>query len=504
MIARRSGFAVLVLLGGGLLLLEAVTLRSTGIANYAGIAIIVLTAGLIIVRSNLVKIGIWSAVGAAFTLPWNGIIFGGLRPGDGLILISLAAFISADIRGSVPRSPGWIRQLTYAILIVAVVHVFAPVDKLYVIQRVIVGANGVPTVQIQSNLGVAFKFIVGIAVTPLAFSYAVRHQPKVLRWLPTAMVLGTAVSGFIAFSDGLGVTHLGTTLTHVNFQLAREGGLTKHPNYLAASCILALPIALWMAAQANRRMRYLGIIGAIGVTLGDYATGSRGGAVCIVLGGAFAFALIPYYRKRILSVALAAGIAAAVIFAVVPGAGNALLKATRLGGGTTATAGSNAVRALVGAQGVRDFKHSPIFGIGLQVADQAQNVYLQELASGGLLLFVAMLVYALGNLRLSISLMRYYDIAGALVACALSSAVFNYLEADLTDRFFYVPEAIAAMLYTHWRSTHVPETDAPITLRPDSSGSGLTLAERVRLNLDKALVGRAATPLPPVAASSQR
>jgi hypothetical protein len=493
-IARRSGLGLLVLVGIVLLLVEAVSLRSSGIATDAGIAIIVLTAGLIIARANLVKIGLWSAVGAAFTLPWNGFIIGGLRPGDGLILISLAAFLSADVRGTIPRSPWWIRQLTYVIIVVAVVHVFAPVDNLYALQRVVVGANGVPTIQFQTNLGVAFKFIVGIAVIPLSFSYAVRYQPKVLRWLPTSMVLGTAVSGAIAFSDGLGITSLGDQFTRNHYQLAREGGLSNHPNFLAASCILALPIALWMAAEANRRMRWLGILGAIGVTVGDYATGSRGGAVCIVLGAAVAFALIPYYRKRFLNVALVVGFTAAAAFAFVPGVGKEILKATRLGGGTTDTSGSNFVRAIVGAQGVRDFKHSPIFGIGLQVADQAQNVYLQQLASGGLLLFGAMVIYALGNLRLAIALMRYYDIAAALVATAIASAVFNYLEADLTDRFFYVPVAFAAMLFTHWQLNHEDtEIDEPV-LVSQSGGSGLTLGERVRLNLDRALTTRAGGP----------
>jgi hypothetical protein len=491
-IARRLGFSLLVLGGGSLLLIEGVSLHSSGITLDAGVGVVVLATVLIIVRSNLVKLGIWCAVGAAFTLPWNGVIFGGLRPGDGLILISLAAFVAADIRGAVPRSPWWIRQLTYVIIVIATVHVLAPVDPLYAMQRVIVGANGVPTTQVQSNLGVAFKFVVGIAVIPLSFSYAVRYQPKVVRWLPMSMVLGTAVSGFIAFSDGLGITRLGFQFTHVNFQIAREGGLTKHPNFLAASCILALPIALWMAAEADRRMRYLGIIGAVGVTLGDYATGSRGGAVCIVLGGSVAFLLIPFYRKRFIAVALIGGFLAAGAFAFVPGIGKEILKATRLGGGTTATAGSNAVRAVVGAQGVRDFKHSPFFGIGLQVADQAQNVYLQQLASGGLLLFGAMLVYALGNLRMAFALMRYYDLAAALVATALASAVFNYLEADLTDRFFYVPVAFAAMLYTHWQLTQAPESDGEQrALLPPAGSNELGIAERLKINLDRALVGRA-------------
>jgi hypothetical protein len=482
-IGLRSGLGVVIFGGVALLGLEAVALRSGGGFALIGGILVAAIAALTLARVRFPSAGVGSVMIAAFTLPWNGLIFGGVRPGDGFVLIALVCFVASDVHGRVPHMPWWVNQLSLAIIAVGALHILLPTDPNYLLNRIVVAANGQPTVQFQTNLGVTFKFVVAVAAIPVAFCYAVHYEKRSIRWVPIAFVLGTAVSGVIAFTDGRGITALGDKLTHNHYLLAREGGLSNHPNFLAASCILALPIALWMAVEPERRTRVLGVLAAIGISAGDYATGSRGGAVCLVLGAGSAFVLIPWYRKRIVNVALVSGLLAALVFSFVPGVGAKILKATRLSGAASAdTSGSNTVRSIVGAQGVRDFKHSPLDGIGLQVADQAQNVYLQQLASGGILLFAALLIYSLSVLRLSAALSRYYTLASALVACWIASTVFNYLEADLTDRFFYVPPALAVMLAAHFRATHELPDDHDFNATLDH-----TLAARIRHNLDAAL-----------------
>jgi len=479
----RTGLGRVALGGIVLLALEALVLKSGSSLAIMGAGVIGVIAVMTIARVRFPSAGIGSVLIAAFTLPWNGVLFGGIRPGDGFILIALVCFVAADVHGHVPRMPWWVNQLTLMIIIIGALHVLIPTDPGYLANRIVVAANGQPTIQFQTNLGVAFKFVVAVGAIPVAFCYAVQYDKRAIRWVPIAFFLGTGLSGVIAFVDRLGLSHLGQTITGNVYPLTRQGGLSNHPNFLAASCILAMPMALWAATQKDQRTRNLGIIGAVAVTLGDYATGSRGGAVCLVLGALATFILVPAYRRQAVNIALALGVLGATAFAIVPGVGQAILKATRLGGGSSAdTAGSNAVRAIVGAQGIRDFKFSPLDGIGLQVADQAQNVYIQQLASGGVMLFGALLLYTLGTLRLSISLSRYYDLASALVACTIASTVFNYLEADLTDRFFYVPPAIAVMLAAHFGQTHeLPPEDDAATIEER------TFRERLRRNLDHAL-----------------
>jgi len=138
---------------------------------------------------------------------------------------------------------------------------------------------------------------------------------------------------------------------------------------------------------------------------------------------------------------------AGAIAAAVPSFGIAILKATRLIGGISTT-GSDQARSLVAHQAHLDFAHSPIYGVGLQVSFEAQNVYLQEVAAGGLLLFFAMAVYSLGAAVVSYKLMPRHDLAAALLTITLTIAALNIFEADLTDRFYYVPAAIlVALLY---------------------------------------------------------
>jgi hypothetical protein len=133
------------------------------------------------------------------------------------------------------------------------------------------------------------------------------------------------------------------------------------------------------------------------------------------------------------------------VVAFVPSLGATILRVTRLAGGV-ATEGSDSVRAIVGAQGVRDFYHSPIHGIGLQVSFDASQVYLQELASGGLILFTAMSLYMLGAILTAARRMHTSPLAGALLAALLITLALNVFEADLTDRFYYVPAAILIAL----------------------------------------------------------
>src|SRR5207244_6528008 len=121
---------------------------------------------------------------------------------------------------------------------------------------------------------------------------------------------------------------------------------------------------------------------------------------------------------------------------------------TRLHGGVT-TPGSNAVRAAQGAQGLDDWHQSPIWGIGYQISDQASQVYIQELAAGGMLLFLSMAVYSLGALVTTWQIRMRNSLAFALAATIVTTLALNIVEADLTDRFYYAPAAFIVALIVH-------------------------------------------------------
>jgi hypothetical protein len=433
------------------LALPAGTLGVVLIGAVMGLAVIAL-----LVRADWQRAGIYAACAACFTLTWNGWFVGPVRPGDALVLVALICFLVAAPNDAFRTPPWWVKQLGIVIILVAVLAILLPTDPGYLAQRVVLTATGQPTVSTKgtlagANLGIAFKFVVAVVAIPMVFTAAAMVERRAVRWLAVSFAVGSSLSGAAAFLDREGLTSLGKLVTHIPNLHDREPGFSDHPNFLAAGLVLAIPFACWLLASHDRRDRLLGAACLPAALLGVYASGSRGGAVCAVVTVVISFALLPRTRPFLPGILLAGGVVAGAVAAFVPSIGAAVLRVTRLSGGVS-TEGSDTVRAMVGAQGVRDFHHSPIKGVGLQVATEASQVYIQQLASGGLLLFGAMSVYMLGGMWASWKVIRRHDLGAALLGAFFATLGLNIFEADLTDRFYYVPAAILiALLYVDKR-----------------------------------------------------
>jgi len=57
--------------------------------------------------------------------------------------------------------------------------------------------------------------------------------------------------------------------------------------------------------------------------------------------------------------------------------------------------------------------------------------------------------------------MAQHQLAAAVFAALLATLVLNVFEADLTDRFYYVPEAILIALLTRTRMDATARSDVP-------------------------------------------
>ncbi|HSY16176.1 MAG TPA: hypothetical protein VK816_09330, partial [Jatrophihabitantaceae bacterium] len=200
--ARIPGNLRVVLGGFGMLALEAIGLYARGIAMYATTILLVLIAFLLIARVSLRTAGIGAALAAAFTLPWNGVLIGPVRPGDLLIFVAVGCLVAAEIGDERPLLPWWVTQLGLLIVVVAVMHVLIPTSPHFLLNRIVVGADGAPTTENQSNLGVAFKYLSGVVLLPFAFTFACMLERRALRWLTIAFTAGASVSGLIGFTDG--------------------------------------------------------------------------------------------------------------------------------------------------------------------------------------------------------------------------------------------------------------------------------------------------------------
>lgn len=457
--ARRSAIgasAVLVVV----LAVEAVGLRSGTLGLVLVGAVAAIALAVIVLLADLERAGLFAALACAFTLTWNGWFIGPIRPGDVLILLTLILVLAANPNDAFRSPPWWIKQLAFVIILVATITILFPPDANYLTGRVILSATGKSMTRTGSialaNLGIAFKFIVAVAAIPLAFTSAARIDRRAVRWLAIAFATGAGLSGAVATSDHLG-TDFGRILTRIPDRGSRQLGFSFQPNFLAAGLCLAAPIAFWLVCEGSRREKIFGWTTLLGCLGGVYSTGSRGGAVAIVL--AIGMSVVVQRRTRPLTPYLAIVFVAiaATIVTYLPAVGTKILRATRLIGGN-ATGGSDLVRSIVGAQGVRDFQHSVLHGVGLQVSFDASQVYIQELASGGLLLFTGMSIYMLGAIISAVNRVQVSPLAGALLVSLVITLALNFVEADLTDRFYYVPAAILVALMHTARTG--PEPDA--------------------------------------------
>jgi O-Antigen ligase len=450
MLSRLRSNASVVIVLFAMIVIEAVALRSQTlgivlIGAVAGIALVI-----VLFRANISSIAVAAAYACAFTLTWNGWFLGPVRPGDLLILLTVLLILIADPNDGFRTPPWWVKQLPIAIILVALITIYVPPDPVYLANRLVLTAQGKPTVDTKSslaaaNLGVAFKFIVAVFATPMAFIGAARIDKRAARRLGVAFGAGAALSGWAATLDHFLHTNVGKIITKLPNIGSRQFGFANHPNFLAAGAVLGIPFAFWMLVSAKRNERLLGLVCLPGLLGGVYASGSRGGAVCAVAVVALCVVLHPRTRPHTPQIALAGAVATGIFAGVVPSIGKAILKVTRLSGGI-ATQGSDTVRGLVGAQGWRDWHHSPWHGIGLQASFDASQVYLQELASGGLILFIAMQIYMAGGIFTAWRYLKRDDMAVALLASLFAVLALNYFEADLTDRFYYVPIAILAAM----------------------------------------------------------
>lgn len=432
-----------------MVLVEIFALRSHSYGTIIVIAACGLLAVVVFTRADMKKIALGSALACAGTLTWNGWFIGPLRPGDALILLTLILILIVNPNDGFRTPPWWLKQLPLAIILVAVLAILIPPDPIYLANRIVLDAHGRNIVDTKgsvamANIGVAFKFIVAVFAVPMAFIGAVRIDKRAARWLGIAFAAGAALSGWAATLDHFG-TDLARLITRVPNVAARQAGFTTHPNFLAAGMIVAMPFAFWLAASTVRREQILGFVSLVGCVGGVYASGSRGGAVCAV--GVVGLCILVHPRTRAHSATYAvAGVAALLLLAgVFPSIGQEILHVTRLSSDSN-TGGSDTVRQLVGDQGIRDWHYSPIKGIGLQAYFDASEVYLQELASGGLILFVAMQVYMGGGIYTAWRYLKRNSLAMACGCALIGALALNLFEADLTDRFYYVPAAILLAL----------------------------------------------------------
>ncbi len=459
---RRGPAAVVTALAGLITVaLLALGLRSGGVALVGVAGLLVILSLAVIGRIGLARAGLFATCGFVFTCSWTAwYVVGHQRPRALFLFLALALLVAAQLNARIPRAPWWYWAMVVAITVDGLLDLLFPTSAVYLNHRYLEIPGGSFGLNIGTGLtdfGTAGRILLTIVGAFLVVSICSLHFRRAPLWIAVSYAAGAALSSWVAFSDDTIGTGFGAALTGVGFRGDRAAGFTDHPNILAAGNVYAIAIAAWLATRDEVRLRVGGIVMLLGMVLGTYTTRSRGGTICLVVAAVLCLAVLPKYRRQMPFILAGVGVVVGLIFVAVPGIGHSLLVAARLAGNEGP---SDFGRGAVLTQGLRDFQLRPIQGIGLHVVDEAHNVLVQALASGGLILLFGFMAVQVGSTLTALALMRFDQLAAPLAATVVTGFVFGNLENTLTEPLVYVPVALVIGIWVQ-REMLPPPDDAP-------------------------------------------
>jgi hypothetical protein len=409
---------------------------------------------------------------AGVIVTWTGLRLPGL--GDPADLFLVFAFglcalmvMFGDLRFS---PPGWL----FIPVVAVVICVFArevdpPPFYLQVLRFQLLGYR-------PDSLLKALFWLFALLVVPLTIIACTTLDRRMATWTMGAYATGASISSAVAVIDLTGATNIGRNLPG-NLTTAlinntvdssnRMPGLTDHPNSLGFTAVVSIPIVIYL--MGTMRRRWIAVLMLIALLGGVLASGSRGAqfvAPVVVLASVLWSATRrPSLRFLVISalVIVAAGVVA--IFSLPSHIRESVLRVTSFSSIVSAGNASDTGRLTLIGDGLFDWRLYPIFGGGIRHIVEAHNIYVQLLASGGLVLFGAMAVYWFAMLRDCHRLSKAgFGYPRFLVVSIAGWLVLGLVENQLTERgVYFTVGCIAALASVHLvRASSVEEpSDTP-------------------------------------------
>jgi O-Antigen ligase len=451
---RKAGLALGLMLTAGA---GGLALAGTGLGPSAGIL-----AGLLIVAGVGTFFGVRTrelalfAVGLlVFTITWNGIRLGGGAMGDVFLALAFAAVITHVVgtRGSLPLPP-WLFVAGVGFLLAGVLSMVFPPNQAIVEQSTLTelsyrlqsGVSG--AVKPFSNRTELIYFEAAVVVVPVLIM-AVGTTPRRCRWLIDLWVAGSLVNAAVGVLDHIGI-HLGP----IPYTYHRSAGLTVQSNYLALTCVIALPLAgLWIGR--SRRWTAAGTAALALLLGGVYASGSRAGTVGALLAFAATVAVLPRLRPMVVRALPYVGMALVVVL-MFTSTGSKILHQVRLSGGDSTTAVSDYRRSTAASVAWSQVKARPIEGVGFSVISAAHDIYLELLNAGGIIALASFVVFIAGlagAVRKALpGLMRREALTSGVAIMAWLA--FGIFANQVADKFLYV---VPGILLAIARASRLPD-----------------------------------------------
>ncbi|MBJ7339113.1 O-antigen ligase family protein [Mycolicibacterium sp.] len=424
---------------------------------------------------------------AGLTVTWTGLKLPGL--GDPADILIAAAFglcavmvVFGDLRFAIPLWP-FIPPI--AVIACVLARQLDPPPYYLQVLRYQFG-TGAP-----SSLVKALFWLFALLVVPLTIMACIAIDRRVAVWTMAAYVSGTAVSSGVAIVDLTGLTNIGRSLPgNLTYLLTnttvdtsnRIPGLSDHPNNLAFTATLSIPVVVYF--MGTMRRRWIATILLIALLGGVLASGSRGAqavAPVVLVVSVLWLPRRPSGERSNASFfwfsALAAGVLGVAVLISLPSKiRESILRITSIESIFAQGNASNDGRLTLLGTGLLDWRQYPIFGAGLRHIVEAHNIYVQLLASGGLVLLIAMFAYWLLMIRDCWRLSRIgVHYARFLMLSIIGWLVLGSVENQLTERGIYFAvgciAGLASIHFAHW--PEAPEDEAPGRGHHDALHAGL-------------------------------
>ena len=320
-----------------------------------------------------------------------------------------------------------------------------------------------------------------------------------IRVIAVAFVVGAVISVLIGLATG-SLNAAGATAASQTAIQGRFTGGGGDPNEQAAAFVAAMFLIIGLFSVYRKRSARAWLLLAFTlVTVGFFATQSRGGLIALAVATVAALVLSPRQRVRILRLVALAAVAAGVMLAFRP---DALGRITDLGGGSSG-------RSDLWNVGWHVFTGHPLFGVGIgnfevveahfvlrpgsishiayltDVPHLVHNTYLQLLAETGLIGLAGFLIVVGASLRAAWFAIRHFEARGRVDYADLSRAVMMGTIGMLTALFFisngddlrlWVLLALGPVLLT--LAKHAPPR-RPVASRPQAAGPELQPTARL-------------------------
>ena len=413
---------------------------SPGVAIASGMAILAVVIALTLMPPDRLAFVLVGAL--VLVITWNGLrATGGAAANILLVLASIAVIAHAVVDRERVPIPTWLLLCAAGFIVAAfLVQMFPPslgiqnrttlqFNQMFLTADVpitVVGGN-------RSNVAALIKWEIALVIIPVLVAVAGSTPWRINRLLDL-WTIGALINAFVGIADYSGFHTLAAEPLAGN----RSAGLTLQPNYLALTACLALPTALRWAGR-SRRGTQAALLATLILIGGEYTTGSRDGNVSFAVTLVLCFVFMPRLRPMLRYV-LPAAVGALVLLLTLTHLGSQILNQVRLGGPVQNTIGSDNERAFFRHVAEAQISARPLTGIGFAVDNDAQNIYLQILASGGIIAmasFLAFIAGLAGCVRRSLRGPVRED-AIAVGICIASWLINGYYDAQVADKYLYV------------------------------------------------------------------